>query len=86
MSFVIGTNPVVRMTHNNDENLITGDVEMWATMAPDLAFVLSKRGLDGDLHYLSSEKVIRLNSAIYKQSRAVAARSKEALQILPAMA
>jgi hypothetical protein len=81
-SFVIGSNPVVRMTNNRDMRLDIGDVELWAPFSPSLAIGLLTPRHRNNVFQLDDTFVRHFNRSVLLESLAVAARSRELLESL----
>jgi hypothetical protein len=79
-SFVIGTSPVVKLTHRQTPELTHPTTEMWLPISADIA--VSPAGESGAerLVVISDERHVRaINTAIAKQSTVIAGRSRALL-------
>lgn len=78
-SFIAASNPVIRATNDGDTNLKTGDVEIWAVIAPKILVGLIRPHIPGGAIILPTRVVRKVNETLFKQSRAAASGSKELL-------
>jgi len=80
--FIIGSNPVARLSNSGKTHLQKDNVELWTTLKPNLAIGLVKVPRPIKAIRISNMKVQRLNRQLFRQSSSVASSSKELLQNL----
>lgn len=81
-SFIIASQPVVRLTNNRDSNLHTGDVELWVPLTPKFAAGLLTLRNHANVFELSDNAVRHFNMAIAQGSSAIASHSEVLLKSL----
>lgn len=83
-SFVMGSFPVIKLAHSNRSHISDPTVEMWLPIAPDIAISPAPcRPEETILVEVNDDSCIRaINSNIYKQSSAIAARSDKLIASL----
>lgn len=82
-SFVIGGNPVVKLTPPGRQHLADPDVEAWLPLAHDVAITPAFSNGEEKLIELRESRFVRhLNEATFKQSTAIAGRSPELVRSL----
>ena len=81
-SFIIGSNPVVKFTTNQETCIGAGDVEVWLPIAADVA-VCMIRGIHGEIVKPASGDLVRkLNLASFRHSTVIAGRSESLISSL----
>ncbi len=82
-SFVIGSNPVVRLTPPGRSHLADPDVQAWLPLAHDVAITPGfSRGEEKLIEFRESRFVRQLNEATFDQSTAIAGRSPRLVESL----
>lgn len=81
-SFVIGSNPVVKLTYRGQTHLADPSVELWLPISSDIAILLLPSHKQEKLLPLSDENVRHLNRSILSQSTVVACRSESLIRSL----
>lgn len=77
-SFIVGSRPVVKFTIKGQSDLRNPIVEMWLPIAYDVAVGVGNATGQTSLYFADEDEPIRrLNLAIAKQSRIIAARSAD---------
>lgn len=82
--FILGSNPVVRFENSLDTSLKKGDIEIWTTLTPKLAFGLLTVESKYPKIILDDKRMELLNSEIFNQSSSVAAKNRKILESLVA--
>ncbi|WP_420429106.1 DUF4238 domain-containing protein [Kordiimonas sp.] len=82
-SFVVGSNPVVRMGPPNAGYLGHPEYEMWLPIAHDIAVSPNGSETGVQTHFLNDHNAIRrLNAKLFAQSEMIAGRSKQLVKSL----
>ena len=82
-SFIIGSNPVVKLTTNRHKTPGQPEVEVWFPVAHDIAMLWFGTNKDIRTKPITEDRHIRfLNEMVARQSRRIAGRSKRLVQSL----
>lgn len=81
-SFIISSQPVVRFTNDSNNDLNTGDVELWTAVTPRVAFGLLSRIKKNSFIMLPDRQVRHINVELFKQSVAIGSQSYDLLNSL----
>ena len=82
-SFVIGSNPIVRLAPSGQTHLANPNVEAWLPLAHDVAITPALSRGEEKLMEFSEGRIVReLNEATFKQSTAIAGRSRRLVESL----
>lgn len=82
-SFVIGSYPIVKLTHPGRAHLADPTVEVWLPIASDIAITPALSAGTEKLVEIKEDRHIRkINEATFKQSTMIAGRSKALIQSL----
>lgn len=80
-SFIIGSNPVVKMSHPERPHLSDLDLEVWLPLASDVAVFPSP--WESDKVILANDRNIRaINKGIFQQSTVIAGCSRELIELV----
>ena len=75
-SFVIGSNPVVRVFPEGPDSVPRAFLAMWLPLAHDVAFAYGE-GEGGLMEFTQDRELRRFNEEVFKQSRGIAGRSRK---------
>ncbi len=82
-SFVIGSNPIVKLNPPGRTYLADPDVQAWLPLAHDVAITPALSRGEEKLMEFSEGRIVReLNEAMFKQSTAIAGRSRRLVESL----
>lgn len=83
-SFIVASQPVLRLTNDSNTDLALGDVELWMTVSPDIAIGLVARSPAPQVIKLNDKQVRHINLNLFAQSVSIASRSEALLQSIVA--
>ena len=80
-SFVIGSNPVVKMSNPGRSHLADPTVELWLPLARDVA-VTPCPGESDKIVFVNDKHIRAINQGIYQQSTVIAGCSQELIELV----
>jgi len=82
-SFVVGSFPIAKLTHPGRSHLADPSVEVWFPIANDVAVTPAlSRGVEKLVPIAEDRYIRHINASVFRQSSAIAGRSKELIESL----